>query len=135
VWRPTAIAAALTLAGLLFVIAPGSIEVIRVQPSSLTTALPSWSRPCVIDTPPPDDSGAVAFCARVHGRVVGLVPRAASGDGARHVLVTGAFHLTVVELGSTMPTPALGSLITAVGPLQRGGFRLRELIALTMGNA
>lgn len=108
------------------------MQILHVQPASLTTRLPSWSRPCVIDTPPAGGTNTLAFCARVHGRVVGIVTKAASDDGERHVLVTGGFHVTLVELREDMPTPAWGSVVTVVGPLQKASFGLREMIALTI---
>jgi hypothetical protein len=86
----------------------------------------------VIDTPPAGETNSLAFCARAHGRVVGIVTKADSDDAERHVVVTGDFHVTLVELREDMPTPALGSVVTAVGPLQRASFGLRELIALTL---
>jgi hypothetical protein len=131
-WRVAAVIAGMALAGLLFLVGPGSMDVLNVQPSSLTTHLPSWSRPCVIDTPPAGETNSLAFCARAHGRVVGIVTKADSDDAERHVVVTGDFHVTLVELREDMPTPALGSVVTAVGPLQRASFGLRELIALTL---
>jgi hypothetical protein len=129
-WRVAAVIAGLALAGLLFLVAPGSMQILHVQPTSLTTRLPSWSRPCIVDTPPAGATNTLAFCARIQGRVVGIVTKASSDDGERHVLVTGDFHVTLVELREDMPTPALGSMVTAVGPLQKAGFGLREMIAL-----
>ena len=105
---------------------------IRIQPLGSTARLPAWSRACAIDSPPPDDATKLAFCARVQGRVVASIAKEQSDDGERHVLVTGGFHVTLVELRGAIPTPALGSRITAVGPLQRAGYGLRELIALSI---
>jgi hypothetical protein len=130
IWRVTAVLAALMLGGLLFLAGPGSIRVLQVQPGRFTTRLPAWARPCVIDTPPPGQANTLAFCARVRGRVIGFVTKDESGDRERHALVVGEFHVTLVELAAGMRTPSLGSLLTAVGPLQRSGFGLRELIAL-----
>ena len=124
--------AGLALGALLFLVAPGSLEIVPVQPLGAATEMPVWTRPCVIDTPPPHGARTLAFCAKVDGRVVASIAKSASGDGERHVLVTGGFHLTLVELGQREKTPRLGSRITAVGPLQRASYGLRELIALSV---
>lgn len=131
-WRVGAILAAVLFCVLMLLVAPGSMQVVRVQPLGAASRMPAWTRPCVIDTPPPHDSSALAFCARVVGRVVGSIAKSESGDGERHVLVTGGFHVTLVELDGDLASPPLGSRITAVGPLQRASYGLRELIALSI---
>lgn len=130
-WRLTAFLAAVVLCGLIYLAGPGSLQVVTIQPLGAASRMPAWARPCVIDTPPPHDSRTLAFCARVVGRVVASIAKSESGDGERHVLVTGGFHVTLVELDGKTPTPSLGARITAVGPLQRASYGLRELIALS----
>jgi hypothetical protein len=129
-WRTTAALAAVALCSLLFLAGPGSIQVIRPMPSVAPARLPAWARPCVIDTGSLQGAVQLAYCARVQGRVIADMGR--GGDGERHVLVTGAFHVTLVELHRGMRVPAWGSRITAVGPLQRASYGVRELIALAL---
>jgi hypothetical protein len=125
-WRLAAALTATALCGFLFLVVPGSVEVVARAPlapvhAGQTTS--SWTRPCyrkqIFRYP------EVAFCARVTGRVVGS--RTLSGE--THVFVSGGFHLTLVELPSGSRVPPWGSRITAVGPLLRGEYGLRELKA------
>jgi len=117
------------LVGLTFLTVPGSLSVIErssiVAPS---VRLPAWARPCLIDTPPAHVDGRLAFCARVDGRVVGALSKPHSTE--RHLLVTGGLHVTVVELPPGARQPGWGTRVVAVGPLQRAGHGLRELLAL-----
>jgi hypothetical protein len=131
-WRAVGISAVVTLAAMLAVIGPGSMQELRTVPMSGVDSLPDWTRPCVIDTPPVSAAGRLAFCARLRGRVVADLPAFTSGDRQRHVVVAGDFHVTLVELGPSMRTPRLGSTVAVAGPLQRGGAGLREMIALSL---
>jgi hypothetical protein len=131
-WRAVAVLSAALLCALLFLLGPGSMVVLRTVPIRGIDALAAWTRPCVVDTPPTDIAGRVAFCARLDGRVLAHVSASDSGDGERHVLVAGAFHVTLVELHGAMRTPPIGSTVVAIGPLQRASLGLREMIALKL---
>jgi hypothetical protein len=127
VWRLSCAFAIVVLCGLLFLVGPGSIEIVARHPGSgarLGETAPSWTRPCFREQPA-SHLPELAFCARVVGRVLD----SQTMGGEPHVLVSGAFHFTLVELRSGAPVPALGSRITAIGPLFRGEYGLRELKA------
>ncbi len=132
VWRAMAGLSAALVVGLLLLLGPGSMVVLRTVPMRGIDALATWARPCVVDTPPAGVVGRVAFCARLEGRVLAHVSASDSDDGERHVLVAGAFHVTLVELHGAMRTPPIGSTVVAIGPLQRASLGLREMIALEL---
>jgi hypothetical protein len=128
VWRLSSAFAAVVLSGLLFLVGPGSVDIVARAPVSgrhLAETAPSWTRPCFRQQISARDP-KLAFCARV----VGLVLGSRTKGGEPHVLVSGGFHFTLVELRSGARVPPLGSHITAVGPLVRGEWGLRELKGL-----
>jgi hypothetical protein len=114
--------AAAALVALLLLAAPGSIQVLARAKGQ--TPMPKWAAPCSVVRPPSLGVRPLTYCARVDGRVIASL----SENGERHVLVTGGFHLTLVELPRGARSPGWGSRIVAVGPLQAGSFGLRELI-------
>jgi hypothetical protein len=129
-WRVSAAICAAALAAILFFAAPGSVSLVRYGPEAggpPASNLPAWSRACVVANRYPSMSETqLAFCARADGRVIGFV----NGDeGETHLLVTGAFHITLVELKLGTPKPSWGSRIVAVGPLTTSD-GLRELKAI-----
>jgi hypothetical protein len=131
-WRLAAGVCAASLAAILFFAAPGSVSLVKYGPEAggpPASALPVWSRPCVLANQYPSMSEPqLAFCARADGRVIGSF----SGDkGETHLLVTGGFHITLVELKLGTHKPAWGSRIVAVGPLTTSD-DLRELKAITI---
>jgi hypothetical protein len=127
VWRVAAALVATALCAFLFVVGPGSVELVaRASLSGVHGGQPAprWTRPCFRQRPAlryPE----LAFCARVSGRILGS--RTLSGE--THLFVSGGFHFTLVELPSGSRVPLWGSRITAVGPLVRGEWGLRELKA------
>lgn len=125
-WRVGAGMAAVILCALLLMAGPGSMQVYAARSGA---RLPAWTRPCVIDTPPARDADRLASCVRMVGRVIATKEK--SSDGERHVLVTGGFHVMLVELPPSAPMPGWGSRITAVGRLERGVYGVHELIALS----
>jgi hypothetical protein len=127
-WPVVALVAIAALCGSLFVVAPGSIQTLGAA-AELLPAVPRWAQPCLERSPvlAPQE---LTFCARVEGRVI-AAHGGASGREV-HLLVTGDFHLTLVELKPGERAPAFGSWVTAVGPLFRGDFGLRELRALSL---
>lgn len=131
-WRVAAALAAAALGVILFLTGPGSMQVLERAPAPGIAAppLPAWAHPCVIDTPPPPGPDMLAFCSRVQGRVIAFETEHPSGE--RHVLLTGGFHLTLVELPAGAKEPSWGSTVTAVGPLHRASHGVRELIALSL---
>ena len=128
VWRLISALAAVVLCGLLFLVGPGSVEIVARAPVSgrhLAEIAPSWTRPCFREQTS-SRYPKLAFCARIVGRVLG----SKTMGGEPHVLVSGGFHFTLVELRSGARVPPLGSHITAIGPLVRGEWGLRELKTL-----
>ncbi len=132
--------AATALGALLFVSAPGSMRIVRAVPtdvrfssaSAVPAGLPSWARPCVGQVPDVRQP-TIAFCARVDGRVIGSFTKSEPIGPETHLLVTGGFHMTLVELRPGTPVPSWGSRIVAVGPLAAEELGLRELKAVTVG--
>jgi hypothetical protein len=112
--------------------APGSVRLIKYSPDASNLAgstLPAWARPCLADeysSPPP----RIGFCARADGRVVGFITK---DGGETHLLVTGGFHFTLVELKRGTHRPSWGSRIIAVGPMTTSD-GLRELKAIRIVN-
>jgi hypothetical protein len=129
-WRVTAAVTAAAFAAVLFLAAPGSVELVRNAPDSGAPAssLRGWTAPCRSNEYVPLGASQVAFCARTDGRVIGSFT---NGVGETHVLVAGGFHLTLVELKRGMHTPSWGSRIVAVGPMATTD-GLRELHAITL---
>lgn len=142
-WWIAAALAATALGALMFVSAPGSIKIVAAVPadarfsslhssSAVPAGLPGWARPCLGQVPdvrqPP-----TAFCARVDGRVIGSFTKSEPVGPETHLLVTGGFHVTLVELRPGTPVPSWGSHIVAVGPLAAEELGLRELKAVSVG--
>lgn len=128
VWRLSTAFAAVVLCGLLFLVGPGAVDIVARAPVSgahRAGPLPSWTWPCLREETF-SRYPKLAFCARIAGRVL----TSQTMGGEPHVLVTGGFHLTLVELRSGARIPPRGSRITAVGPLFHGEWGLRELKAL-----
>jgi hypothetical protein len=128
VWRLSGVFAAVVLCGLLFLVGPGSVEIVARAPdrgAHLAATTPSWARPCFRGHTSSRYS-KLAFCARVVGRVLA----SQTMGGEPHLLVSGGFHFTLVELRPGARVPPLGSDITAIGPLFRGELGLRELKTL-----
>lgn len=124
-WRATAAASALLLAGLLTVSLPGQISL-----QETAAAAPSWARPCT-ERPARADRPRLAFCARVAGRVVAV--RRGPTPGETHLALVSRLHLFVVLLPVATRPPATGSYLTAVGPLVRARNGLREVQAFMVG--
>jgi hypothetical protein len=115
--------AALMLCVLLAVSGPGSVDTVGAGASAAVRwAHPCWGHPPVLKHP------QLASCARVAGREMFAYTQ--SGSGETHLLVLGGFHMFVVELPDGVRNPGWGSWITAVGPMVRGRFGLREVEAL-----
>lgn len=130
-WRAAAALAGAALAATLFFEAPGSVKLVRYGPGSggsPASALPGWTRPCLNDPSVDVEGPRLAFCARADGRVVGSITNA---NGETHLLLTGGFHLTLVQLRRGAHTPSWGSRIIAIGPLGRAD-GLRELQAISL---
>jgi hypothetical protein len=129
-WRISVAMCAAALATILFFTAPGSVSLVKYGPEAggpSASTLPAWSRPCVVANRYPSMSQPqLAFCARADGRVIGFV---GGDEGETHLLVTGGFHITLVELKLGTRKPPWGSRIVAVGPLTRSD-GLRELKAV-----
>jgi hypothetical protein len=130
-WRVTGAVTAAALAVILFFAAPGSVEIVTYTPAPggpPASEETSWMQPCLGNRYVALGTGQIAFCARTDGRVIASFT---SGEGERHVLIAGGFHLTLVELKRGMHTPSWGSRIVAVGPLATTN-GLRELHAITL---
>lgn len=130
IWRVSAVLAALCLALLIAAGAPGSLTVIKYAPIEGTKGaahMPWWEATCSRTAPAPTDT-ELAFCARVRGRVIATGIKGNERD--LHVLVTGGFHVVLVELNSGTKSPSLGSFITAVGPLSTASMGFHELHAV-----
>lgn len=124
VWRAATAVSATALGALIFLAGPGSVQVLTESPPVGAAHVPSWAVSCAAVRPAAPGVNQLAYCARVDGRVIGST----SEGGERHVIVTGGFHVTLVELPRGVRTPAWGSRIVAVGSLQSASFGLRELI-------
>lgn len=128
-WRITSGVAGAALAAIMFFAAPGSIELVRHAPGGAgSSALPMWARPCLDDPYVSVEGPLLAFCARADGRVVGSVTKS---DGETHLVLTGGFHLTLVQLPPGIQRPSWGSRVVAVGPLGSTD-GLRELQAIRL---
>src|SRR5437764_14897672 len=102
-WRLAAALTAAALCTFLFVVGPGSVELVTRAPASGFNdgqTAPNWSRPCFREKLA-FRYAEVAFCARVSGRVLGS--RTVSGE--THLFVSGGFHFTLVELPSGLRVP------------------------------
>lgn len=133
-WRLAAKLAAICLCLGLTVVAPGSLTVIRYAPIKGTVEanhMPWWEAVCSRNAPAPNDTD-LAFCAHLTGRVIATGIHGTERDD--HVLVTGDFHVVLVELDDDIKAPPLGSYITAVGPLSTASFGLHELHAVWLRN-
>lgn len=130
IWRVSAVLAAIFLALVIAVAAPGSLTVIKYAPIEGTKGaahMPWWEATCSRTAPAPNDT-ELAFCARFSGRVIATGIKGNERD--LHVLVTGGFHVVLVELTGGTKSPPLGSFITAVGPLSTASMGLHELHAV-----
>ena len=118
----------MALVGLIVTAAPGSVRVLRQTPASSSdaTRVPGWARPCV---DAPIVSLRQAFCARVDGRVLASFTKS---DGETHLLVTGGFHVTLIEVERGTKLPSWGSRIVAVGPMIGESYGLREVRAISL---
>jgi hypothetical protein len=142
-WRVTAGIAAVALGVIVLCAGPGSIEIVSRVPAGATSAslatpaaasaagLPSWTSRCfglVAEV----DQAPLAFCARVEGRVIARYTK--PDDRETHILVTGGWHVTLVELRPRARVPSLGSWVVAIGPLAAGaewGFREMKAVKVT----
>lgn len=113
------------MCALLFMAAPGSIQILGRAPAAHS---PAWAQPCLAQGPQ-FDAQQLAFCARVDGRVIATQSKR---DGETHLLVLGGFHVTLVELPDRAHMPSWGSRVVAVGPMQAASHGLREVKAITL---
>jgi hypothetical protein len=122
--RVLAIAAAAAIALAAAVALQGSV---RIDPGDAAHA--AWSRPCDGRAARPDRT-LLARCARVHGRVLWVRRR----PGEVHLALIARLHLFVVKLAPGMPSPGVGSGLTATGPLVRARNGLREVQAFAVSS-
>jgi hypothetical protein len=111
--------------------APWAVSVIKYAPTTggpAASSLPSWAQPCLANRYPALTEPQIGFCARADGRVIGFVTK---DSGETHLLVTGGFHVTLVELKPGTHRPSWGSRIVAVGPLTTTD-GLREIQAIRL---
>jgi hypothetical protein len=88
-----------------------------------------WSRPCDARPARPDRE-RLARCAQVHGRVVWVRRQ----PGEVHLAVIARLHLFVVKLAPGAAAPAVGSSLTATGPLVRAHNGMREVQAFALSS-
>ncbi len=125
-WRATAAVSGLLFCAVVVAVAQGSVTVVARAPAGAQAGRPAWERWCTRGTARTDRQ-RLAWCARVHGRVVWTTHGPSVGE--MHVAVIGGFHLTIVRMPSGAQPPGRGSALTAVGPLVRARDGQREVQA------
>jgi hypothetical protein len=129
-WRATAALSGLLFCAVLIAIAQGSVTVVSRAPSlAQARSEPAWERWCTRGRARTDRL-RLAWCARVHGRVVWTTHGPSPGE--LHVAVVAGFHLTIVRTSYREDHPGVGSTLTAVGPLVRARNGQREVQAFTV---
>lgn len=97
-----------------------SFPIARLSTDAERDAAPRWTRPCR----PAGRDAVATTCARVRGRVVWVERTDPDGDGDRHLLVVSQLDTRIVKLAADFRVgrlPALGSEVTATGPVVPGG--------------
>ena len=125
-WRATAAVSGLLFLAVLVAVAQGSVTVVDQEPAAELHGQPAWEQWCTRGHARTDRE-RLAWCARVHGRVVWTTHGPSPGE--LHLAVIGGFHLTIVRMPYNVHHPGVGSSLTAVGPLVRARNGQREVQA------
>ena len=122
--RKLTVSAAVLVAALLLVLAPGGTD----RYAGATSDAPAWTAPCR-ERAPRTDRVLLARCAKVTGRVV-WVRREGLGPASKaHVVLASGFGLVLAKMTpyTGRHVPAIGNYVTIVGPLVRSRSGLTEV--------